>query len=272
MMRLLAVVAEAATARVCLEAALAAASRIDGPVTIEALHVVVDPATLITASEEVAFQQLRERLEGTARERADQTRAAFVAWTAGLSDTAPKVTWKELSGSEEANVAHEAAQFDLLVIARPHNMDGHDALHAAFFAAGRPLLLVPSHWKRPAGPFAAGIAIAWNDTAPACRAVDGAMPWIRAAEKDTIILIEEPVELAAALVERLKDEGVTAEVRAVKRGIGSLGDQIIDEAHGAGADLLVMGAYRHSEFIEWLLGGTTRHALRHADLPLLLAH
>ena len=98
------------------------------------------------------------------------------------------------------------------------------------------------------------------------------MPWRRAAEKDTIILIGEPVEMAAPLVERLKDEGVTAAVRAVKRSTGSLGDQIIDEAHEAGADLLVMGASRHNDFIEWLLGGTTRHALRHADLPLLLAH
>lgn len=271
-MRLLAVVAEAATAPACRNAAVAAASRIGNHVSIEVLHVVVDPAKLITASEEVAFQQLRERTEGTARERADATRAAFVAWSADAPDAAPRIGWKELIGAEEANVAREAAQFDLLVIARPHNMDGRDALHAAFFAAGRPLLLVPSYWKSPAEGFAARIAIAWNDTAPACHAVDGAMPWIRAAEKDTIILIEEPEEMAAALIERLRDEGVTAEVRMVKRGLRSLGDQIVDEAHVAGADLLVMGAYRHNPFVEWLIGGTTRHALRHADLPLLLAH
>ena len=271
-MRLLAVVAEAATAPACLDAAVAAASRIGGHGSIEALHIIVDPEKLITASEEVAFQQLRERTEGTARERADATHAAFVAWSAGRHDGAQKIDWKALSGAEEENVAREAAQFDLLVMAQPHNMDGHDALHAALFAAARPLLLVPSYWKRPPGPFAANIAIAWNDAAAAHRAVDGAMPWIRAAEKDTIILIEEPVEMATSLIERLKDEGVTAEVRLVKRGMRALGDQIIDEAHEAGADLLVMGAYRHNPLVAWLLGGTTRHALRHADLPLLLAH
>ena len=39
-----------------------------------------------------------------------------------------------------------------------------------------------------------------------------------------------------------------------------------------GADLLVAGAYRHSQIVEWLLGGTTRHLLAAADLPILLAH
>ena len=52
----------------------------------------------------------------------------------------------------------------------------------------------------------------------------------------------------------------------------TLGDQLVTEAHQLGADLLVMGAYRHNQFIEWLLGGTTRHVLARFDLPLFLAH
>jgi hypothetical protein len=31
-----------------------------------------------------------------------------------------------------------------------------------------------------------------------------------------------------------------------------------------------MGAYRHNKLIEWALGGTTRHILSKADLPLFL--
>ena len=38
------------------------------------------------------------------------------------------------------------------------------------------------------------------------------------------------------------------------------------------ADGLVMGAYRHNEWVEWALGGTTRFVLAHARVPLLLAH
>lgn len=271
-MRLLAVVAEAATTCACLDAAVAAAAGGGEHVSIEALHVIVDPEKCSTASEEIAFQRLRERYEGTAQDRANAARAAFVAWAPSVSGALARIAWNEQVGSEGENVAREAARFDLLVMAQPHNMDGHDALHAAFFAAGRPLLLVPSHWKRPDAGFAARIAIAWNNTAAASRAVDGAMPWIRLAEMTTIILIEEPEGIATALIERLAQEGIATEVRIVKRSSRALGDQIVDEAHAADADLLVMGAYRHSAFSEWLWGGTTRHALRHADLPLLLAH
>ncbi|MDE1917226.1 MAG: universal stress protein [Sphingomonadales bacterium] len=55
-------------------------------------------------------------------------------------------------------------------------------------------------------------------------------------------------------------------------GEGDLGEQIASEAQALGADLIVAGAYRHGEIIEWLAGGTTRHLLAAAKLPLLLAH
>lgn len=271
-MRLLAIVAEPQTAQACLNAAVAAAARVDARVAVEALHVIVDPRQLRQAPEEVAIQGLRERTEGTAQDRADATRAIFAAWAAALPAGAPKVGWKELIGAEEENVAHEASQFDLLVMARPHNMDGRDALHTAFFSASRPLLLVPSDWTDASGTFPQAIAIAWNDTAEACRAVDGAMPWLRSARTVTILQIAEPLKAADALLERLNDEGVSAQVRMAARSARPLGDQIVEAAHEVGADLLVMGAFRRSEFVEWVLGGTTRHALTHADLPLLLAH
>jgi nucleotide-binding universal stress UspA family protein len=98
------------------------------------------------------------------------------------------------------------------------------------------------------------------------------MPWIMRAAKVTVVLIAEPPAMAAGLVERLTDEGVAVDVQVINRTARSLGDQIVDAAHAADADLLVMGAYRHNNFVEWLLGGTTRHALRHADLPLLMSH
>lgn len=271
-MRLLAIVAEAETAHACLDAALAAASSAGQHVAIEALHVIVDPRRIVRAPEEIAIQGLRERWEGTARDRADAARAAFVSWSAATPSATASISWKELVGAEEETVSHEAAHFSVLVMARPHNIDGQDALHAALYWSSRPLLLVPSDWQAPAKPFPRRITIAWNDTAPARRAVDGAMPWILGAARVTILLIAEPTNMAGALVERLTDEGVVAEVQVIERSARALGDQIIDAAHAVDTDLLVMGAYRHNEFLEWLLGGTTRHALRHADLPLLMAH
>jgi nucleotide-binding universal stress UspA family protein len=33
-----------------------------------------------------------------------------------------------------------------------------------------------------------------------------------------------------------------------------------------------MGAFGHSRFAEWVLGGVTRHMLLNANLPLLMRH
>jgi len=55
-------------------------------------------------------------------------------------------------------------------------------------------------------------------------------------------------------------------------GRGAVGQSLLREAHGIGADLLVMGAYAHSRAIEALLGGATRDVLSHVDMPVLLHH
>jgi nucleotide-binding universal stress UspA family protein len=36
--------------------------------------------------------------------------------------------------------------------------------------------------------------------------------------------------------------------------------------------MLVMGAYTHSRVRQMLLGGVTRHVLRHAEMPVLMMH
>ncbi len=272
-LRILAVVAEAATAPACLDAAEAAAHALGGA-AIEALHVVVDPDRMVRASEELALQQLRERYEGSARHRAEAVHAAYETWLHNHPDADIPFHWKELVGAEQENLVREALTFDMLVLARPTNMDGRDALHAAFFAIRHPFFLVPSQWRlRPGDSFSEHIIIAWSGADGCARAVQGALPWLQAAIDVTLLLIGEDDAIADPLKAMLDDEHVLYRVHSAPRNHAiSLGDQIVREACNLGADLLVMGAYRHSEFIEWLLGGTTRHVLARCHLPLLMAH
>ena len=100
-MKILAIVTEAATARSCLDAAVVAA-KVDKFARIEALHVVVDPDQLVSSTEEVQIQRLRETAEGTASDKAMAAQAAFVAWNAGTADDTPRVEWKAPAGAEEA--------------------------------------------------------------------------------------------------------------------------------------------------------------------------
>ena len=270
--RLLAVVAESATAPACLDAAEAAGHAIHDA-DVEALHVVVDPDHMIVAPEEVAFQHLRDRYEGTAKDREAATLAAYHSWVETHPDADIPLSWTERIGAEEENVEREARGFDVLVLARPTNMDGGDALHAAIHRAHHPFFLVPAKWSlRPGDTFAEHIVVAWNDTPPCRKALDGALPWLRVAKDVTLLLIAEDADLARTAEAVLKEQAIDYRVHRAQRDRESLGDQILTEAHALEADLLVMGAYRHNEFIEWLLGGTTRHLLAHCDMPLFLAH
>lgn len=49
-------------------------------------------------------------------------------------------------------------------------------------------------------------------------------------------------------------------------------DGLLAEAEKIAADLIVAGAYGHSRFREWILGGVTQELLDASPVPLLLAH
>ena len=51
-----------------------------------------------------------------------------------------------------------------------------------------------------------------------------------------------------------------------------VGDAILNAASDYAADLLVIGAYGHSRMRELVLGGVTRHLLRHMTVPVLMSH
>lgn len=272
--RILAVLTETQTARACLEGALAAAA-VEADVQIEALHVRVDPDKLLRASEELAFQRFRERYEGTAQDRANSIRGVFEAWVAGLPvSMAARVRWREDVGAEQDKVIEEACKADLLVLARPHNMDGGDAMHAAVFEVHRPLMVPPDWAIGPDHGFDGHLVIAWNGTRQAKDAVEGAAPWLRRAARVTLVMIANDERAGGRddAEHLLHEIGVTAEILLVAPVGREPAEQILRIAHDQKADALVMGAYRHHDMIEWALGGTTRQVLARAQIPLFLAH
>lgn len=273
-MRLLAILTGARSTPSCLDAAAIAARSLGSGASIEALHVMVDPEQMIAASEEINLQRLRERDEGTAHQRATAIHAAFLAWSVGRTMRTPDVRWTMLTGQEEELVGREAKAADVivLVLARETNMDSADAFHAAIFRSGKPVLVVPAGWRGGSRGAFATIAVGLSDSEATRHAIEGAGPWLRAAGSVVAIRIGRSDDSALAATRLLAEIGTEPELHAVPPGKSSLGQQIVEEARSVGADLLVVGAYRHSQVIEWLLGGTTRHLLAAADLPVLLAH
>ena len=142
--------------------------------------------------------------------------------------------------------------------------------------SGRPVLVVPA-----LGSFRAGgrsIAIAWDGSREAARAAFDALPLLAAAESVVLLIVDdghadpENVRAAADMVAAFARHGVTIAVRRLARDTAGVGDTLLAAAADAGADMLVMGAYGHSRFREFVFGGATRHVLRHMTMPTLLSH
>ena len=265
-MLILAVVPEPGTARACLEhAALARAAVDDARLVV--LHPNADPERLIAAAEEVAIQELREAREGSAVSRAAAVRTVFDEWVAA-SPGGGEAEWRERPGAIGEVVAAAAAGAALVVLARPRNLDGQDALHEAVFHAGPPLLLVPD---APPPSALAHLALAWEPEDAARRALAAALPWLRRATEVTVLVAggESNRPDASEAAERLGEAGVGANVLPLEGG-GPVGAALLGACGRIGADALVMGSYDRPAVLEWLFGGATRDVLRDATLPVFL--
>lgn len=266
---ILAVLTDPRTARATLDAAAVA---VDHDGAIEILHVRVDPRSLILPTEEVMTKTRREELEVMLAERARQVQRVFHEWSVAFAEIASRARWQEVTGTVDAEVTTRGKHADLLVLARPVDAEGDDALHAAIFAVRRLFLLVP---PGGAGNFGDHMAIAWKASGTAERTVRAAIPWLKRARRISILTGGQGAVPPAAPLVLLAQHGIVSvavETIDVSTGDEGIGAALLATARSLGADSLVIGAYRRHRFFEWVLGGVTRHVLHHADLPAFMLH
>lgn len=154
---------------------------------------------------------------------------------------------------------------------RVRGLPEHLALHGA-----RPVLVVPASYQGQPIPGAA--VVGWDGSMQAVRAIAGALPLLRRAGNVKLALIN-PDEQAglhgdepgADMALYLARHGVRVDV-VVEQTRASAGDVLEALARDTGAGLIVCGAYGHSRYREWILGGATRVLLERSPVPLLLAH
>jgi nucleotide-binding universal stress UspA family protein len=188
------------------------------------------------------------------------------------------VEWRVAERLPDGFMIAAARAADLIVAARPslhgNLMHGPDVANLVM-QAGRPVLVVPSE----AAEFSADrVLVAWKDTREARRAVSDAIPILTKAKDVHIVAIPEPegndaATLAGAddVVSWLARHGVQATAIA-RPDIGGVGKSIEYAADEIGADIIVAGAFGHGRFMEWLLGGVTRHLLHSAKACVLFSH
>jgi nucleotide-binding universal stress UspA family protein len=155
--------------------------------------------------------------------------------------------------------------------ARVRGLPAHVALRGA-----RPVLVVPAKYQGQAIP---GTVVAgWDGSVQALRALAAALPLLQRADSVKLALIN-PDELSelhgeqpgADMALYLARHGVKVDV-VLERTSSTVGDALMSLAMDCGAGLIVTGAYGHSRYREWVLGGATRELLERAPVPLLIAH
>lgn len=182
-------------------------------------------------------------------------------------------------GLLEQAVATEARWNDLFIATCPRG-DGHGRwrplIESVMFDAGRGLYLLPPR-AAPRSPIQT-VLIGWTDTRQSARAVAEALPLIAQATQVHVVTVREEAhgrmggaEVIADISAHLVRYGVEATATVLNTD-RSVTDALLAEAQRNSADLIVAGAYGHSRFREWVLGGVTADLLDTSPVPLFLAH
>jgi nucleotide-binding universal stress UspA family protein len=253
------------------------------------LHVRLDAQQLIVAvaagdmGGTADLGDLLQGIEQAAAETEARARKQVLAFCAqeklAMADSPlaerPSATWQLRTGDEARLIAAYSRAADVTVLGRQSDTGMADlrTLQTVLLDSGRPILIAPD---RPVEHIGRHVAIAWKDTPEAARAVAFALASLGAAERVTIVSVEEDARTTDKACERLRQALIWHNTATMVRHVTPDGKEpaeaLLAAVAAAGADLLVMGGYGHSRLREVVFGGVTRRVLQAADVPVLMAH
>ena len=209
------------------------------------------------------------------RKNAQDLLAAFEA-AAQKSGVLHEVILERCLTSEVPGLLVEYARLrDLTIVPVPQSYDQWYA-EAVICGSGRPTLAVPEAPLPREGDLNR-VLVAWDFSRGAARAVSDSVPILEKAREVCILTITKEKAISrrrspSELAKNLSRHGINVivdEVDAAGRGIG---DVLAAQIESRRPDILVMGAYGHSRFREFILGGATRSILTKPPIPVLFSH
>jgi nucleotide-binding universal stress UspA family protein len=204
---------------------------------------------------------------------------ATAAFRDVIGSTSLSSEWRVADGLAEEIVVAYARYADLAIIgqAEPDAMattTPPDLAETVAMAGERPVLIVPHIGV--VKPLGKTVMLCWNGSREAARAATAALPFLKAADKTIILLVDPKKDAAdpsgAGVAGWLARHGVKAVVQRDTAADSNVGGVILSRAADQDADLIVMGLYGHSRMREWVLGGASRTLLASMTVPLLVAH
>ncbi|WP_193090613.1 universal stress protein [Advenella sp. FME57] len=217
---------------------------------------------IIGAAEQTSQANCR-RLEALVHNEADKTiRVESSSKTLGM-------------GMIEETVASDARYFDIALFPWAKDLPVvQDVVQAVIFDSGRPVILVPQ--TENSGPIE-HMAVAWDGTRAAARALADAMPLMTEHTRITVLTIQGEkelarVDLAESLATSLRRRGFQAQAHTVTLDQRPIAEVLQESALAMGANLLVMGGFGHSRIRDFVLGGATKGVFADLRIPVLFSH
>jgi nucleotide-binding universal stress UspA family protein len=274
LVRVLLPVGQQGTTEACREAAFGLARRFGA--ALEVLH----PCT-------AAWQRLpyptelspfySQELVDVCREQVLLEQSAAKGWFEQASQAHPGAgaQFQTIEGFLASTVTSRARVSDLSVV--PSIGAREDAFwdavrDGALFQSGRPVLVVPDGSP---SEFGDTVVVGWKDGVEAVRAVMAAAPFFARAERVSLLSVAEEDKddpSLAAMSEYLTLTGLKVEASRIVSRFDTVAKALLHEASTKQGVLLIMGAYGHWRWREWVFGGVTQEVLRTTTVPVLMAH
>ncbi len=160
--------------------------------TPEVMHVRADPASAVPlVGEGMSGAMVEEMLGAAEKHGLELARALRAKFDEACQKHGVAADWREEVGREDDVVASAGRLSDLVILARPlpnRDLPSPLTVNAAILDTGRPLLLAPS---KPPAQVARHVAVFWNSSPQAARAVHFALPFLKRAETVTILAARE---------------------------------------------------------------------------------
>jgi nucleotide-binding universal stress UspA family protein len=255
---------------------------------VHVLHVTepIDPYLELNSTQEAGLTESRGRIADQIG-RMVRTRSEIFGkalWRGHLNSREffeTGVGYEALTGYIEKVIPRAARTSDVVICTRsPVKKEaGPDAFMSTLLRSGRPVLLVPSYCNSPCPweIFDRDVAVAWDRSIQATRAIHNLLPFLGASCRLHIISVAEhhkkiDVRDDPAVTYWLKRHGLVPTMHLLEQGDKPVSELIMSKTMELGAGMLVAGAYGQNPFVEKLIGGTTIDLYKQAQVPLFLAH
>ncbi|MBC7755933.1 MAG: universal stress protein [Bdellovibrio sp.] len=246
------------------------------------IGVAVGQQTLMIYGQGYQLVDFFDREQTTLEEKINTEKALFEA---AFNDHTKPVDWLSVITMEPAVdylVAH-ASSVDLIITGATAGdfYEGPNYANACgiVMQSGRPVLAVPVNAPvfNPEEFKLNTMLVGWKESREARRAIADAIPLLQLATQVIVLemVAKDHQEGAAkrlnSVVIWLQSHGIAAQA-VVTVAADTDAAQFIAIAKQYNADIVITGAYGHSRFREWVLGGITNELLQNAHFNSFLSH